>query len=411
MIRIRSQVAIKNLRSNKCESTINLKHLLTKLHSVSNSEIETMKLFFILSLIGFRIISAIDLLNNDWNTLNEHVTFKLFTSPSDQEDFNKMWEEGLDIACTVNNENDVNVEPPPSLNPKLPVKLLTHGFQDTVISNKLLFVPAWMERYNNQVNVILLDWSHLARGPPTAYNDRARNAIDVGKYTGLCLSNLGISGDQFHLLGHSLGAHLVGNAGKVFEEKTGQKMARITALDPAGPRFWNGPALYALEELENNRLNRHVAHFVDAIHTDGSAYPCTVCPEPHFGTMYAVADLDFYPHGGYGQPGCSIGNINGGVACSHGRAVTYYLSTINNENVYPSVPCRIRFSLSDVLNLASANLDPTPCRQTGDSEIYLLGESAETSFRNNNEKNTKLYTHVEQSFAESIWCNVCSWCC
>ena len=103
--------------------------------------------------------------------------------------------------------------------------------------------------------------------------------------------------------------------------------------------------------------------------------------------------------------------INGGVACSHGRAVTYYLNTNNNENVYPSVPCQIRFSLSDVLNLASANLDPTPCRPTGDSKIYLQGKSTETSFRNNNERNTKLYTHIEQSFAESIWCNVWSWCC
>ena len=385
------------------------------LHSVSNGETKTiMKLIilFNLFLLQLKNVLSLELLNNDWSDLNNHVTLKLFTSPSDQaEDFNQMWAEGTDITCAVNDEDDdVNVEIPTVLNPNLPVKLLAHGFQDTVVNNKLAFVPAWMQKYNNEVNVILMDWSHLARGPPTEYNDRARNAIDVGRYTGLCLSKLGISGEQFHLLGHSLGAHLVGNAGRVFEMKTGRKISRITALDPAGPRFWNGPALYALEELKNNRFDTDVADFADAIHTDGSAYPCTVCPEPHFGTMHPVGHLDFYPHGGYGQPGCSIGNINGGVACSHGKAVTYYLNTINNESVFPSVPCHIRFSFIDIFSITS--LDPTPCRPDSDSDLtYLLGESAEESYRNNNGRNSLLFTHVDQSVAESIWCIVCQRCC
>ncbi len=52
----------------------------------------------------------------------------------------------------------------------------------------------------------------------------------------------------------SLGSHLMGKAGRVYGEVLGQLPARITGLDPAGPRFVDGPILDAIPELHENRL-------------------------------------------------------------------------------------------------------------------------------------------------------------
>ena len=99
---------------------------------------------FNLLLLGLRSLLALELLNNDWENLNNHVTFKLFTSPPNDQtgDFNQMWAEGTDIRCTAYGEDAVRVQVLSRLNPYLPVKLLTHGFTDTVINDKLAFVPA-----------------------------------------------------------------------------------------------------------------------------------------------------------------------------------------------------------------------------------------------------------------------------
>lgn len=41
------------------------------------------------------------------------------------------------------------------------------------------------------------------------YDEAARNCIDVGNYVGRCLASAGLEGSNLHLVGHSLGAHLV----------------------------------------------------------------------------------------------------------------------------------------------------------------------------------------------------------
>lgn len=65
---------------------------------------------------------------------------------------------------------------------------------------------------------------------------------------------------NFHLIGHSLGAHASGFAGKVFTAMTGSKINRISGLDPAGPCFFVQPA--------DKRLTPTDADFVDVIHSD-----------------------------------------------------------------------------------------------------------------------------------------------
>ena len=60
--------------------------------------------------------------------------------------------------------------------------------------------------------------------------------------------------DTLDLVGHSLGAHALGFAGKSYLKSTGVKLARIVALDPAAPCFKGVD--------EENRLSKDDANFV-----------------------------------------------------------------------------------------------------------------------------------------------------
>lgn len=75
-------------------------------------------------------------------------------------------------------------------------------------------------------NVIVLDWSQLALG--INYNTAKTGTAAVGRNLGRFINWLVKIGyghyNQMHLVGFSLGGHLVGNAGR----ETGGKIARIT---------------------------------------------------------------------------------------------------------------------------------------------------------------------------------------
>lgn len=93
---------------------------------------------------------------------------------------------------------------------------------------------------------------------------------------------------DIHVVGHSLGAHVAGFAGKAVQTATSTNLGRITGLDPAGP-------LYLLATAEN-RLAATDADLVVALHTDGGVA----------GYWGALGDIDFYANGGFPeQPGCS----------------------------------------------------------------------------------------------------------
>jgi hypothetical protein len=64
------------------------------------------------------------------------------------------------------------------------------------------------------------------------------------------------------LCSFSLGSHLMGKAGRVYQDVIGQKIARITGLDPAGPRFVDGPLVSAIPELNENRLRSLFTYFL-----------------------------------------------------------------------------------------------------------------------------------------------------
>ncbi|XP_037501358.1 LOW QUALITY PROTEIN: hepatic triacylglycerol lipase-like [Rhipicephalus sanguineus] len=71
-------------------------------------------------------------------------------------------------------------------------------------------------------------------------------------------SNGKLTANAIHVIGFSLGAQAAGFCGRHFYNKTGEKIGRITGLDPAGPLF----------EGTNVALSRDDALFVDVIHSN-----------------------------------------------------------------------------------------------------------------------------------------------
>jgi len=307
-----------------------------------------MRLFLILSFLS----KSFCLIQNDWSKLESQVTLRYF-SPGDfspSENAEEIWQiMGKNIDCHIQ-DNKAEITMPGDFNGNLPIKILTHGFSDTTNNDKARFVDAWMTKYNREVNVILVDWHQLAS--PNAYQDlsnyvydyAARNCIDVGEYLGLCLAELSnsfeVPAENFHLVGHSLGAHVMGKAGRSFTQSKQQKVGRITGLDPAGPRFVDGPILSAIPELFDNKLTKESANFVDIIHTNGDLAPCVVCTKFRSGALLQIGHMDFYPDGGSSQSGCAFGqDAKLGGACSHGRSVLYFYHSIREPSLFPALPC------------------------------------------------------------------------
>jgi len=294
-------------------------------------------------------VSQNTLIQNDWPTLEKYTTIRLFSKRySEGGDSDSIWNMGDDIKCVVN-DDAVQIEPPTYFDSSKPIKLYTHGYGGNAKGRGTKFVEQWMTAYNRDVNVILVDWEELARvdqfkGTDNySYDSAARNCIDVGEYLGYCFAALSKSfpSVEYHLVGHSLGAHVVGKAGRVFkrESENQKSMQRITGLDPAGPRFVKGPILPAIPELNENRFNDDVASFVDVIHTCGGLRPAAFWIVSRLGDLHQLGDADFYPNGGEEQIGCEQDDWEGLCGCSHGKAVTYYLESITNKLLFPSKEC------------------------------------------------------------------------
>jgi len=79
-----------------------------------------------------------------------------------------------------------------------------------------------------------------------------------------------ISLQSLHCIGHSLGAHVCGFAGKAIHANKQDKIGRITGLDPAWPGFWMDQKTIDKEGSEPSdisHLYKTDAHLVTILHT------------------------------------------------------------------------------------------------------------------------------------------------
>lgn len=206
------------------------------------------------------------------------VTFRLWTSPKQQEYIPL-------VSGSIQNITGIKID--------RPIKVIIHGYLSS--ANK-----PWVRSITNtylkssEVNVIEVDWSEPAKS--VLYPNAADATKSVGKYLSEVIFELHeifeIPFTSFHLIGHSLGAHISGFAGKRIQSQGAEGLGRITGLDPAGPLFTNAKP--------EDRLTKNDANFVDVIHTDGTK----------FGYFDPLGTIDFYPNGGTAfQPGCFTKSI------------------------------------------------------------------------------------------------------
>ncbi|XP_016388956.1 phospholipase A1 member A-like isoform X1 [Sinocyclocheilus rhinocerous] len=211
-------------------------------------------------------------------------------------------------------------------NSSLPTKVIVHGYR--ALGSK----PSWVSGLaqallrEEDVNVLVVDWVY---GASFAYNLVVENYKEVAVQISVLINQLtkyGSTLESFHFIGVSLGAHVSGFVGTLFEGKLG----RITGLDPAGPMFKSADPF--------DRLDSSDALFVEAIHTDSD----------YFGISIPVGHVDFFLNGGMDQAGCARSRfasifiyfpVYGYVICDHMRALHVYMSALNSSCSLIGFPC------------------------------------------------------------------------
>ncbi|XP_047984824.1 pancreatic triacylglycerol lipase-like [Leguminivora glycinivorella] len=203
-----------------------------------------------------------------------------------------------------------------------PVKLVTHGWLSSTEGDMVKNIKdAYLK--NKDVAVIAVDWSDTANDLiyPIVVQSTGKVGAHVGQFLDAFCELYNVSGKRLHLIGHSLGAHLMGVAAST----TSVAVGRVTGLDPARPLFDNPKKPNTLT------LDSSDAVFVDVIHTCGGA----------LGVMNNSGHADFYPNSGKPpQPGCEISET-----CSHTRAYMYFSESIDNPTGFPA--CRSKNWIRD----------------------------------------------------------------
>nr|XP_057939018.1 phospholipase A1 member A isoform X2 [Doryrhamphus excisus] len=205
-------------------------------------------------------------------------------------------------------------------NASKPTKVIIHGYRAR--GSK----PSWAQELARvllgvqDANVLVVDWVY---GASFAYNVAVENYKEVAVQISVLINLLqkqGCALESFHFIGVSLGAHVAGFVGTLFQGRIG----RITALDPAGPMFKGADTF--------DRLDPSDAQFVDAIHTDSD----------YFGISIPVGHVDFFLNGGQDQTGCTrsrFASMYGYVICDHMRALHVYMSALNASCRLTGIPC------------------------------------------------------------------------
>lgn len=154
-----------------------------------------------------------------------------------------------------------------------------------------------------EFNVISVDWS---LGAKDNYLFVRMNVPSVGavvaSFIDFLHENARLRLSDVTIIGHSLGAHVAGTAGKRITNGT---IGNIVGLDPALPLF---PISQTSE-----RLDVKDAHYVQIVTTDGWFY----------GYGEPIGDASFYVNWGNDQPGCDDDD-----GCSHSRAVDYFAESV-----------------------------------------------------------------------------------
>ncbi|KAM4897173.1 inactive pancreatic lipase-related protein 1-like [Sylvia borin] len=267
-------------------------------------------------------------------------------------------------------------------------KFIVHGFVDNGEENWLSDMCQRMLTVED-VNCLCVSWR---RGALCQYTQASNNIRVVGAeiayFIDVLMDDYGYSPADVHIIGHSLGAHAAGEAGR---RRPG--IGRITGLDPAQPYFQGTPT--------EVRLDKSDADFVDVIHTDSAP----TIPNLGFGIGPAIGHIDFYPNGGEQMPGCDknpvsqIVDIDGiwegtrdFVACNHLRSYKYYSDSIIYPDGFLGYPCA-SYDLFQAGNCF-------PCPEDGCPNMGHYADRFKDKFKNDF---VKLYLNTAENKDFPLW--------
>ncbi|XP_044262748.1 phospholipase A1-like [Tribolium madens] len=214
----------------------------------------------------------------------------------------------------------------PTIEATKPTKIIVHGWQASGTDEKNSELAETYHK-TGDYNVIAVDWSEHAK---KVYVHASSSTKDIGHVIGDFILEITKKDpkllENIHIIGHSLGGHVAGFAGKRVAEKTGRKVGRITGLDVAAPMFE-----VPVKRSTDSMLNKDDAEFVDVIHTNAG----------FLGVSDNIGSADFYvENGGPIQPDCfDPVNIFESFGCSHFKSFEYYLESISGKK-YEAVSCR-----------------------------------------------------------------------
>ncbi|MGD1717166.1 alpha/beta fold hydrolase [Dapis sp. BLCC M172] len=217
-----------------------------------------------------------------------------------------------------------------------PTYVIVHGYQSTGGNPDNNFTPqAWMSEMaenirdleGNDANILVVDWEDGA--DTLNYPAAAGRVDDVGVEVANYLLGQGINPGDTTLIGHSLGAHVMGEAGEELRERSGE-VDLLIGLDPAGPEFEGG--WFSSANPTDDRLDPSDADRVVAFHTSST-----------LGYDDPLGDFDVYVNwDDWFQPG------SWNFADNHSYAHTLYNDLLEG-NQFPQNNGTI-FSLSTVQN-------------------------------------------------------------
>ncbi|XP_011199756.2 vitellogenin-1 [Bactrocera dorsalis] len=238
--------------------------------------------------------------------------------------------------------------------PSRKVVIMVSGWTQTVNHSDTIDKMATVFNCRGDVNFLALDMDQYLN---TFYTWAVQNtdSIALGLAQGLTMLKEVIPIENIQLIGHSLGAHIVGQAGRFFTEKTGEKLPYITGLDPA-------KTCLSAEQ----RIGRDDAHKVEILHTNPGV----------LGIAEPLGHIDLYAS--YLRP-----HANGcwNSVCSHTRAVDYYVEFLypGNKSGFLAKRCasweHLRAEQCTGKNYAMGNID-----YWAEGEIYALDLNPQSPF-------------------------------
>ena len=234
------------------------------------------------------------------------------------------------------------------LKPDAGVVFIIHGYQEKVSNSEWIFNTR-NSYHEKGMNTIVIDWR---RGNALQYWQASANVRIIGAMVGKAIMNWEIH-DRTLLVGFSLGAQVVGEAGRYTQVNGNVTINECHGLDPAGP-FFDGGSL-------DIRLDKSDCKLVQVIHTSSESVPVLGALTLNLGTSLKSGHCDYWVNCGGKQGPCINGHVlsvikffsrmsgkpDGGRVsawaeehmCSHSRAPDVYLSSLKESCHYRAYPC------------------------------------------------------------------------